>query len=353
MSRRVVVLAAAVVLLIAAAVVGGVTWWQRAHRTDLQRALGVVPASSLRVGFTDWATLRQRLGVHGTGAAAVRRLQARAYDADLSAASSIDQEGVALQRLFGFGPATATWEAYAQSRHGAAMVLQLPSGTSFDALASHLRDNGYHQPASDTGVWRGGADLVASLDPSLTPELQYVVLLADRHLVVTSDQSSYAASAARVAAGDAPALASLGSVSTMAGQVGDPAAAEVWSRDFACRDLAMSQADPGDQRQAEQLIQQAGKVTPLDGLVMAMAPDRTLTVAEQFESTDQARENLRARARLAVGDAVGRGGSFADDFRLTSARATGSTVLLTMNPKQQTGFVLSALYDGPVIFATC
>ena len=137
MSRRVVVLAAAVVLLIAAAVVGGVTWWQRAHRTDLQRALALVPASSLRVGFTDWAAVRQRLGVHGTGAAAVRRLQARAYDADLSAASSIDQEGVALQRLFGFGPATATWEAYAQSRHGAAMVLQLPSGTSFGALASH------------------------------------------------------------------------------------------------------------------------------------------------------------------------------------------------------------------------
>jgi hypothetical protein len=86
---------------------------------------------------------------------------------------------------------------------------------------------------------------------------------------------------------------------------------------------------------------------------MAMTPDRTLTVAEQFESTDQARENLRARARLAVGDAVGRGGSFADDFRLTSSRATGSTVLLTMKPKQRTGFVLSALYDGPVIFATC
>jgi hypothetical protein len=61
----------------------------------------------------------------------------------------------------------------------------------------------------------------------------------------------------------------------------------------------------------------------------------------------------RARARLAVGDAVGRGGSFADDFRLTSSRATGSTVLLTMKPKQREGFVLSALYDGPVIFATC
>jgi hypothetical protein len=127
----------------------------------------------------------------------------------------------------------------------------------------------------------------------------------------------------------------------------------VWGRDFACRDLAMSQADAGDQREADQLISRAGQVSPLSGLVMAMAPDRTLTVAEQFESTDQARENLRARARLAVGPAVGRGGSFADDFRLTSAKATGSTVLLALRPKQRTGFVLSSLYDGPVILATC
>lgn len=353
MTRRVVVLAAAAVLLVTAAVVGGVTWWNRAHRTDFERALALVPAKSLRVGFTDWAAVRQRLDIHGTGPATVRRLQHKAYDADLSAASSIDQEGVALQRLYGFSPATATWEAYAQSRQGAAMVLQLPDSTDFDRLAGNLRDIGYHQPASDDGVWRGGVDLVASLDPTLSPEVQYVVLLAGQHLVVTSDRQAYAATAARVAAGDDSSLADLDSARTMVSRLGEPAAAMLWSRDFACRDLAMSQAAPGDQREAGQLIQQAGQVSPLSGLVMAMAPDRTLTVAEQFESTEQARENLRARARLAVGDAVGRGGSFADDFTLTSATATGSTVLLRMQPKQRTGFVLSALYDGPVIFATC
>lgn len=353
MPKRVVVLAAAAVLLVSAVVVGGVTWWHRAHRTDFERALAVVPNGSLRVGFTDWAAVRQTLQVHGTDPSAVRRLQSKAYDDDLSAASSIDQEGVALQRLYGFGPATADWEAYAQSRQGAALVLRLPDSADFDDLASNLRDLGYKQPAQEDGVWRGGIDLVASLDPTLSPEVQYVVLLADRHLVVTSDRSSYAATAARVAAGDGESLADLDSARAMVSRLGEPAAAMLWSRDFACRDLAMSQADPGDQREAGQLIQQAGQVSPLSGLVMAMAPDRTLTVAEQFESTDQARENLQARAKLAVGDAVGRGGSFADDFRLTSAQATGSTVLLRMKPKQDKGFVLSALYDGPVIFATC
>jgi len=351
--KRVVVMAAAAVLLVTAAVVGGVTWWHRAHRTDLERALALVPGSSLRVGFTDWAAVRDRLRIHGSDPAAVQRLQNKAYDADLSAASSIDEEGVALQRLYGFGPATASWEAYAQSKQGAALVLQLPDDTDFDALAGNLRDIGYQQPAADDGVWRGGVDLVASLDPTLNPEVQYVVLLADQHLVVTSDRKAYAATAARVAAGHGASLADLDSARTMVSRLSEPAAAVVWSHDFACRDLAMSQAAPGDQRQADQLIQQAGQVSPLSGLVMAMAPGRTLTVAEQFESTDQARENLRARAKLAVGQAVGRGGSFADDFRLAGAKATGSTVLLTMKPRQHTGFVLSALYDGPVIFATC
>ncbi|HET8561760.1 MAG TPA: hypothetical protein VFL69_14660 [Marmoricola sp.] len=347
MTRRVIVVALAVVLLAAIGWTGKVLW-DRAHRTDFQQALGLVPASSLRVGFTDWASVRARLHT-----ADVKRLEAKAYNTDLSAASSIDQEGVALQRLYGFGPGTATWEAYAQSRQGATMVLKLPDTSDFGAIAGHLRDNGYHQPSSDTGVWRGGIDLVASLDPTLSPEVQYVVLLADQHLVVTSDQSSYAATAARVAAGDGRSLADLDSVGEMASRVPAPAAAMVWSRDFACRDLAMSKADAGDQRLAQQLITRAGPVSPLSGLVMAMAPDRTLTVAEQFESTGQARENLGARAKLAVGQAVGRGGSFADDFRLTAAKATGSTVLLTMKPKQRVGFVLSDLYDGPVIFATC
>ncbi len=54
----------------------------------------------------------------------------------------------------------------------------------------------------------------------------------------------------------------------------------------------MSQADEDSQAQADDLVAGAGKVTPLSGLVMALAPDRTLTVAEGFEDSAQAKENL-------------------------------------------------------------
>src|SRR3954471_23723496 len=115
----------------------------------------------------------------------------------------------------------------------------------------------------------------------------------------------------------------------------------------------MSQADQDSQSQAGSLVQAAGGVHPLTGLVMAMAPDRRLTVGELFESSAQARDDLRPRAKLAVGDAPGRGGSFSDDLDLVSSRTEGPVVKLELRPKAKSGFVLSALDNGPVLFATC
>ena len=343
-------------LLVAGLVLAGLVVWRHLHRTPLEQALRVVPASSLRVGFTDWGVVRQRLGAHlgdTPSRSAVDELMSKAYDADWSAASSINDSAGALQEKYGFSPATAQWEAYAQGRQGATMVLKVAAGTDFDVLAGNLRSDGYTRPRQSDGVWKGGADLVAQLDPTLTPELQYVVLLADQGLVVSSDNPDFAGLSGKVASGNGDSVSSQAGVSDVAGRLGQVANAQFWVGDFACSELAMSKADQASQDQAAQLVRQAGGVTPLAGLAMAMEPDRTLRVVEHFEDSERARRNLLARARLAVGDAVGRGGSFSDDFRLTRSRAVGPDVLLDLRPKAPTGFVLSALYDGPVLFATC
>jgi len=354
-SARTVLLGVLVLSLVAGLVVVGVVFWQRQHRTDLDRALDAVPARSLRVGFTDWQTVRTQLKARlgaSPDKAAIERFMSRAYDSDFSAASSIDESAAALQENFGFGPATAQWEAYDQSRRGASMLLDL-GDADFDEIAGNLRSLGYQRPKDEDGVWRGGADLVAQIDPTITPELQYVVLLADRGLVVTSDNAGYAAEAARTASGDSASLGDKDGIAALSDRLGDPANALLWSDDFACDDLAMSHADSDDQARAAQLVRKAGGVTPLSGLAMAMEPDRTLRVVVHFEDSERARKNLRPRARLAVGEAVGRGGSFSDSFRLTGSRAVGSEVVLDLRPRDKTGFVLSALYDGPVLFATC
>jgi hypothetical protein len=350
-----VVVAVAVVAVLVVGVLARKVWTD-AHRTDFSEALDTVPRSTLRFAFTDWAAVRRQLDVPTQTTpsdATVEKLTGKAYDSDLSAVSSIDESTAALQEHFGFSPATAQWEAYAQSRAGATMVVRMPDGFDMDRVTAHLDDLGFTRPAKATGVWKGGIDLVAAIDPTITPELQYVAVLADRHLVVTSDQESYAKVVAATALGDRDSLGDLGSARDVVDPLPEPAAAMFWSRDFACTDLAMSQADDDGQAQADELVAAAGGVTPLTGLVMALAPDRTLTVSEGFEDSRQAKENLRARAKLAVGEAPGRGGSFSDDLRMVSSRTAGASVLLEFRPKQRTGFVLSALDNGPVLFATC
>jgi hypothetical protein len=356
LNARTVVIAAVVLLLVAGLLVAGSVAWKRLHRTDLEEALGVVPASSLRVGFTDWGVVRRALHADlgdTPDRDAVEKFMQAAYDSDFAAASSIDEAAAALQSKFGFSPATAQWEAFAQGRQGATMVLKVPDGTDFDVLAGNLRSAGYGKPRSADGVWKGGADLVARLDPTFSPELQYVSLVEDRGLVVTSDNAGYAASSARVAAGDGSSFASVSGVGDLAVHLEKPANAMIWGKDFACTDLAMSRADEEAQAQAETRVREAGGVTPLTGFAMAMQADRTLRVDAHFEDSERARKNLRSRAKLAVGEAIGRGTSFSEDFKLTSSKAVDSDVLLDLRPRTKTGYVLSALYDGPVLFATC
>ncbi len=353
--RRYLVLGLALVL-VAGLLVAGVLVWQQRNRTHLEEAMHAVPKASLRVSFTDWGLVRRevkaRLG-DDPDSDAIEEFVATAYDRDFTAASSIDSAAVAMHEKFGFGPVNAQWEAYSQGRDGATMVLAVAEGTDFDVLEDNLSSAGYDEPKDDDGVWNGGIDLVAGLDPTLSPEVQYIALLEDEGLVVTSDNPSYAEKAAKVASGDGASAASVDGVTDMAAQLEEPANAMVWTGDFACEDLAMSRADKADQTRAEELVRDAGGVTPLDGLMMGMLPNRTLRVVAHFEEGDRAEENLRPRARLAVGDAPGRGVSFADDFELTSSRSSGNDVVLDLEPREPTGYVLSALYDGPVLFATC
>lgn len=355
-NRQRIAVAAVVVVVLGAVVVVGTRFWTDRDRTDLRRALDVVPASTLRLSFTDWAAVRGSLKVDPGKAPStdeIADLISRGYDRDFTAVSSIDEAASALQENFGFSPATMSWEAFAQGRSGATMVVRMPDGFDFDEVTGNLTDLGFTKPKKDDGVWLGGTDLVAAIDPTITPELQYVAVLADRHLIVTSDVEDYAEKAAQVAQGHGRSLGDIASVRDVVSPVDEPAAAMVWAEDFACSDLAMSQADSDDQDQADALVAKAGKLTPLSGLVMALGEDRSLTISELFESGSAAKENLRTRAELIVGPAPGRGGSFSDDLKLTESRTDGATVQLTLKPREKTGFVLSALDSGPVLFATC
>ena len=87
--RRIALLAMALVLVVVGALVVRKVW-QDAHRTGLEDAVRVVPKSTMRLAFTDWAAVRERLGVpdqDDPSPATIEKLTSKGYDTDLTAAS--------------------------------------------------------------------------------------------------------------------------------------------------------------------------------------------------------------------------------------------------------------------------
>ena len=320
--------------------------------SEFANAVASAPAGTERLSWTDWAGVRRQLGSEvdsGSSAADLRAFLEDGFDADLTSRSVLVQSAPLLQASFGFSPASVEWELFSQSQDGAVITLRLPDEADFDALGNRLEELGYARPRSETGVWAGGPDLVSSISTGLTPELAYLVLEADDHLVLASDQESFLETAARSATGDADRVDGQEAV---ADALGEPVSAAVYAGEYACGALAMAQADADDQAQAAELVAAAGTVDPYLAFAMGVRPDGDVRVAMQFANDDQARANADSRAVLANGPAVGQGGEFAERFALQSARADGAVVTLDLQPVEGQ-YLLSDLSSGPVLFATC
>jgi hypothetical protein len=320
--------------------------------TEFASAVASAPAGSERVSWTDWAGVRRELGTAVDARSDATELDAfldAAFDADLTSRSALLQSADAMQSSFGFSPASAEWELFSQSPDGAVITLRLSDDADFAGLGDRLETLGYRPPASETGVWTGGPDLISSISPGLTPELAYLVLDADDRLVLASDQADYVEAAHRAADGDGDRVNGLEAV---ADELDKPLSAALYSGDYACGALAMAQADADDQAQAAELITAAGTLDPYLALAMGVLPGGDVRVAMEFANDDQARANAGSRAVLAAGPAVGQGGDFSERFTVRSARTDGSLVTLELRPAVGQ-YVLSDLSAGPVLFATC
>lgn len=359
MHRRVLVAATAFVLLVAVAV-GGWFGWQALQRTDLDRAVAALPESTLRASWTDWREVRRLAGGTSLDRESTTRdvsgFVDRAYELDLTSTSAVVGSTYVMNRRYGYSPVDAEWEVYGQSPEGAVAVMRPGEDVDLDAVEDNLRDLGYEAPeggAGSGGVWAGSPDLVAQIDPSLTPVLQNLVVLPEERLVLMSDSPSYASTAADVVTGDGGSLEDVEGVGDLADAAGEPVSGVLLASDFACEELGMGSADEEDQALAEERIEAAGGVSPLAGVVLAMGRDRSLTVGMHFESSEQASDDLRPRTELASGEAVGQGGMFSERFRVVEAAADGNLVVMDLEPAEDDLPLLSDLAQGPVIFASC
>jgi hypothetical protein len=343
-------IAAAVVLALAAGAAGYLRWRHHAE-TPFAWAAAHTPAGAQRLSWTDWSAVREHEHADlstRSSAAEVRRFLSRAYDDDLSSTSALVTSAAVLQERYGFSPASADWELFAQSYQGAVVMVHLPSSVDLGDVADHLRDLGYREPSDPTGIWLGGGDLLARISPELTGELQYVALDPADHLVLTSDSASFLA----VAMAAARASGRASGLDGVVDDAGQPLSSAVYAGDYACGALAMAHAGPADQAQAKQLLAAAGEVNPYSAFAMSDEPDGSVRVSFEFETAETARTNAETRATLARGPAPGQGGSFDDRFRVTSATAQGTLVVLQLAPRPGAA-VVSDLSTGPVLFASC
>lgn len=365
--RRALVVAGVVVLtlLLIAVLAVGVRWW-RGPGSDLERAVSLAPADSQRWTWTDWAAVRERLGVTGTDEAAVRRLLDAGFDADLTSASGLVESAPLLVQSFGWSPASIDWELLAQSPDGALEIVGLGEDADTTALGDRLEAIGYTRPDEADGIWEGGEEVLARLNQASgtagTPTLQFVAFDEDRSLVLTSDQRTYLERGLEEAAEEheprAPGVTDV--LGTLPEQ---PLSAVLLTGEQACGALSMGAAGESDQAAADELLAQAGPVNPLTGFVLALLPPEEdgdggsqepldLRVGLGFESEEQARTNADTRAALAAGPAPGQGGAFSDRFTVDEVTADATTVTLDLAPVAG-AFPLSDLSDGPLLFATC
>ena len=344
MRKRVrIALAAALVLVLVGAAFVGIRWWRDSQESDLERATSFAPYDAQRLSWTDWADVRSEVD-----ATDLQDLLDSGFDADLTSASALIGSAPLLQAHFGFSPATAEWELFSQSDAGAVVIVQLPEDTDFDDVADELEESGFDPPAEDDGVWSGGVAVLPSIGADLTPELQYIALDRDEHLVLTSDTAAYLEETVdRLGDDDLPEP-----MADVVAASGEPLTASVYDGAYTCSALAMSQADPSDEEQADQLIAEAGEVNPVTGFAMSVQPGGDVRVVLAFENADQARTNADTRAVLAEGPAPGQGGDFGDRFTVESVTADDDLVTMDLNPAEGS-FVFSDLTSGPVLFATC
>lgn len=355
--RTVLAVVLGLVLLAGLAVAGvaGVRWWQDRDRSALERAVGYAPDATERFSWTDWARVRARLDVSlddRSSAEQVEDFLSEGYDADLTSGSAMVDSATVLQQAFGFSPADVSWELLAQSTSGSVLILGLPDSLDLDALGDDFEDLGYTRPDEEDGVWDGGEELVARIASSngstLSPQFQYLALDPDERLLLASDSGPYL----RVNVGDLDDGVADTDLRDAVRAVGTPLSAAVYTGAYACKALAMAQADDDAQATADQLVAAAGGVDPLAGFAMGAEPDGTVRVALSFETDEQARRNADSRSELAAGPAPGQGGDFSDRFRLGPVTADGNVVSMELDPVDDEP-VLSDLSTGPVLFATC
>ena len=342
------------VSLLVIALALGAGWWAGSLRPDsrppLTSALDVLPARTSVVGFTDWAQIRDHVGL---GDVDTRRERAAltndASARDVASRSLIRRDVELMHDVLGWSAADVEWEVFGQDRIGAASVVRLDGAISFADVRDRLADAGYARVGA---TWRA-TDETRRLPSILTN----VALVPRQRLIVMSDQPKQIPDVLDVIDKRAPSLAASRAPADTAHALAGSDSVILQGGTLACKTTAVT-ADAEVQRQARTAIERAGALVPYRfsgrGLVDRGGSGfsaQQVVFAMTFDSAVEASEQADVRARLAAGPFIGRTGSIEETLRLRSAGADESTVRLDFAHDPDTVDFMTGM--GPVLFASC
>lgn len=336
-------------LLVTAVIAGGAVF--AAHTvgprgSGLSRALEVLPSDTLSVGYTDWSRVGDAVGIDPETSGARDEFDDRARERDLTTRSVLGGMSEKLFRAFGWSLSDLDWDAYGQSRAGNVMVMGLGSDLPASKVVESLRKAGYKR--SD-GIWRARSDEFRRAHPDLPTELNNVMVLNRRTLLVASHpnylkdvhESSGSLAAQRDIRDAAEAVTGSTTALLRAGSLG-------------CKESRFQDAGETARSAARAEVGRYGRLRDYRAAARAIDTDnkrQSMRFAMTFDSEATATEQAQVRRKLTRGPFTGRGGDIQDALRLRSARASGDSAVLSFDHDASVASVMDAV--GPLIFASC
>jgi hypothetical protein len=352
--RRFVSVVLAPVMVVALAL--GIGSWASGRagdsRPSLVQALDVMPAATLVAGFTDWRSVRSRLGVGQARTSAARATLADEGSLrDLTTRSVLGGLVDEMHDKLGWSAADVDWEAYSRAESGSAMVARLSDDVSLDDVEERLDRLGYTRRGD---VWTLAPDDAAVLSPQAADTLAAVSVVRDRRLVVAADRPAPVRDVLATVRGDAPSALSNRPLVDVAQALAGSDTAVLQGRAFGCRATSVSGADATVQAQARAAVARAGTLTSPTftgrGLVDGRG-DQSIRFVAAFASPTEATDQLRVRSALTTGPFIGRTGRVEDTLDLRRASVDGTVLTLRFAVDPDKAAYMSG--EGPLLFAGC
>jgi hypothetical protein len=352
--RRFLALVVAPLLAVAVAVSVGSWASGRAPdaRSSLTQALDVLPRGTIVAGFTDWSSIRSRLGVGSAASAAGRAaIEERGSLRDLTTRSVLGGIVEDMHDAYGWSAADLDWESYGRAPAGAAMVGRLDGRVSLDDVEDRLAQLGYTR---SRGVWSLGDAGSSGLTPELASTLANIAIVRDRRLVVATDRAGYAREVVATIRGSRASALSNRPLADVAAALAGSDTAVLEGSAFGCRATSLTGADPTVRDQVEAALARSGAlVSPTftgRGLVDGRR-DQTIRFVAAFGSPSQAATQLQVRSALTTGPFIGRTGRVEDTLDLLGATADGTVTTLRFTVDPDKAAYMSG--EGPLLFAGC